>query len=95
MNPFGLWAGSGALALAMSLPVLANGLDDFLAFNAATKTATARFDQQVFDRAGKVVERASGTFAFARPASSAGPTRSRTSRCWWATARSSGSTIRT
>jgi outer membrane lipoprotein carrier protein len=57
----------GALALAMSLPVLAGGLDDFLAFNAATKTATARFEQQVFDRAGKVVERASGTFAFARP----------------------------
>jgi outer membrane lipoprotein carrier protein len=57
----------GALALAMSLPVLAGGLDDFLAFNAATKTATARFEQQVFDRAGKVVERAAGTFAFARP----------------------------
>jgi outer membrane lipoprotein carrier protein len=57
----------GALALSMSLPVLANGLDDFIAFNSATKTATARFDQQVFDRAGKVVERASGTFAFARP----------------------------
>ena len=45
----------------------AGGLDDFLAFNAATKTATSRFDQQVFDRAGKVVDRASGTFAFARP----------------------------
>lgn len=45
----------------------ANGLDDFLAFNSATKTATARFEQQVFDRAGKAVETASGTFAFARP----------------------------
>jgi len=45
----------------------ASGLDDFLAFNAATKTATARFEQQVFDRAGKVVERAAGTFAFQRP----------------------------
>ena len=55
--------------LAALLPVaaFANGLDDFLAFNAATKTATARFEQQVFDRAGKVVESASGTFAFARP----------------------------
>ena len=50
-----------------SLSAIAGGLDDFLAFNAATKTATARFEQQVFDRAGKVVERASGTFAFARP----------------------------
>jgi outer membrane lipoprotein carrier protein len=58
----------GALALwAFSAAALANGLDDFLAFNAATKTATARFDQQVLDRGGKVVERASGTFAFARP----------------------------
>jgi len=45
----------------------ANGLDDFLAFNSATKTATANFSQQVMDRQGKVVERASGTFAFARP----------------------------
>ena len=45
----------------------ASGLDDFLAFNTATKTATARFEQQVLDRNGKVVERASGTFAFARP----------------------------
>ena len=51
----------------LSFGAFANGLDDFLAFNAATKTATARFEQQVFDRAGKVVERATGTFAFARP----------------------------
>lgn len=57
----------GALAFLLSLPAAAGGLDDFLAFNAATKTATARFEQQVFDRAGKVVDRASGTFAFARP----------------------------
>ena len=54
-------------ARACSPRAFASGLDDFLAFNAATKTATARFEQQVFDRAGKVVERASGTFAFARP----------------------------
>ena len=51
----------------LSFGALASGLDDFLAFNAATKTTTARFEQQVFDRAGKVVERATGTFAFARP----------------------------
>ena len=58
-----------ALAFAGALPSLAfaNGLDDFLAFNAATKSATARFEQEVFDRAGKVIERASGSFAFARP----------------------------
>lgn len=63
IKPFGVLA----LLLSLSRPVAANGLDDFLAFNAATKSATARFEQQVFDRAGKVVERGSGTFAFARP----------------------------
>jgi outer membrane lipoprotein carrier protein len=45
----------------------ANGLDDFLAFNEHTKSATGRFEQQVMDRSGRVVERGSGTFAFARP----------------------------
>jgi len=54
-------------ALALPIGASANGLDDFLAFNAATKSATARFEQQVFDRGGKTVERAEGTFAFARP----------------------------
>jgi len=49
------------------LPAHAGGLDDFLAFNTATKTATARFEQQVLDRNGKVVETATGTFVFARP----------------------------
>ncbi len=56
-----------ALSLLFAFDLHASGLDDFLAFNAATKTATSRFEQQVFDRAGKVVDRASGTFAFARP----------------------------
>ena len=55
------------LLLLFPFAAFAGGLDDFLAFNAATRTATARFEQQVFDRAGKVIERASGTFAFARP----------------------------
>ncbi len=53
--------------LFLSLSAYASGLDDFLAFNASAKTATARFEQEVYDRGGKVVERASGTFAFARP----------------------------
>src|SRR5213079_1991830 len=44
-----------------------SGLDDFLAFNSTSKTATGHFEQQVFDRGGKVVEKASGTFAFQRP----------------------------
>ena len=53
--------------LFFSLPAFASGLDDFLAFNSTSKTATARFEQQVFDRGGKVVDRASGTFTFSRP----------------------------
>jgi outer membrane lipoprotein carrier protein len=56
-----------AFLLVLSFVARAGGLDDFLAFNSATKTATARFEQQVYDRGGKVVERASGTFAFSRP----------------------------
>jgi outer membrane lipoprotein carrier protein len=51
----------------LSLSAYASGLDDFLAFNTKTKTATARFEQQVLDRTGKVVDRGAGTFAFARP----------------------------
>jgi outer membrane lipoprotein carrier protein len=58
---------AAVLSLFISCAACANGLDDFLAFNTTAKTATARFEQQVFDRAGKVIERASGTFAFARP----------------------------
>jgi outer membrane lipoprotein carrier protein len=56
-----------ALLLFFAFPAAASGLDDFLAFNAATKTATANFEQQVLDRSGKVVDRSSGTFTFARP----------------------------
>ena len=58
---------AGLFALAAAVPACASGLDDFLAFNSSTKTATARFEQQVLDRGGKVVERASGAFTFARP----------------------------
>ena len=60
-------AALAAFSLLASHLSFANALDDFLAFNSATRTATANFQQQVFDREGKVVERASGTFSFARP----------------------------
>jgi len=53
--------------LLFSFPAFAGGLDDFLAFNSSSKTASGRFEQQVFDRSGKAVEKASGTFAFQRP----------------------------
>jgi len=56
-----------AVLFALPVPALANGLDDFLAFNSSTKTASGSFEQQAFDRSGKVVDRSSGTLAFARP----------------------------
>ncbi len=55
------------LAFVFSPLAMANGLDAFLAFNSSTKTATADFEQQAFDRAGKAVDHSSGRFAFARP----------------------------
>ena len=45
----------------------AGPVDAFLAFTATARTATARFEQQVLDRTGRVVDRSSGTFAFSRP----------------------------
>ena len=50
-----------------SLGVCASGLDDFLAFNSQTRTASGRFEQKVMDRGGKAIETASGSFTFARP----------------------------
>jgi outer membrane lipoprotein carrier protein len=61
------WALLLALAAGAPRAALANGLDDFLAFNAATKSATGRFEQQAFDRSGKAVDQSSGSFAFERP----------------------------
>ena len=55
------------MLLAFPIAARAGGLDDFLAFNAATRTATAEFEQRAYDRSGRVVDRSSGTFAFARP----------------------------
>jgi outer membrane lipoprotein carrier protein len=60
-------AALAAFSLLASRVCFSNGLDDFLAFNSATHSATASFTQQVMDRQGKVAERASGTFAFSRP----------------------------
>ena len=72
MSRFAIPARAGArfffaVLFALPVPALANGLDDFLAFNSSTKTASGSFEQQAFDRSGKVVDRSSGTLAFARP----------------------------
>ena len=56
-----------ALAAFAPLAAAAGAVDAFLAFTAASRSATARFEQQVFDRSGRQVDRSSGTFAFSRP----------------------------
>lgn len=66
MTPRGLAFAAVAL-LVLPFAAAANGLDDFLAFNATVRTANARFEQQAYDRAGKVVDRSSGRFTFSRP----------------------------
>lgn len=55
--------------LGACLPLIAGAgaVDEFLAFTASSRTATARFEQRVFDRSGKQVDRAAGAFAFQRP----------------------------
>jgi len=55
------------LAAAAPAWAAAGAVDAFLAFTAATRSATARFEQQVVDRDGKVVDRSTGAFAFSRP----------------------------
>ena len=55
------------LLLFFPLSAFASGLDDFMSFNSSTRSATARFEQQVVDRTGRVVEKATGTFSFSRP----------------------------
>ena len=56
-----------ALAAFVPLAAAAGAVDAFLAFTAASRSATARFEQQVFDRSGRQVDRSSGSFAFSRP----------------------------
>jgi len=56
-----------ALAAFIPFAAAAGAVDAFLAFTAASRSATARFEQQVFDRSGRQVDRSSGAFAFSRP----------------------------
>ena len=63
----GVAVAAAALAAGLSLPAAAGAVDAFLAFTAASRTATARFEQEVLDRDGRVVDRSAGTFAFSRP----------------------------
>lgn len=58
-----------AALLVATLPAaaFAGAVDAFLAFTANTKAAQARFEQQVVDAGGRVVEKATGAFTFSRP----------------------------
>lgn len=55
------------LAAGLPAATVAGAVDSFLAFTATTKAAQARFEQQVVDAGGRVVEKASGAFTFSRP----------------------------
>jgi outer membrane lipoprotein carrier protein len=63
----GLRLAAAALAACAPLVASAGAVDQFLAFTASSRTATARFEQQVFDAKGRRVDQSSGSFAFARP----------------------------
>jgi outer membrane lipoprotein carrier protein len=56
------------LALALCTSVAhAAGIAELQAFVGGTKAATARFAQETRDKAGRLVQKSTGTFAFARP----------------------------
>ena len=60
-------AAVGALAAMLSAPAFAAGIDELQAFVSGTRSATATFAQTTTDKAGRVVQKSTGTFAFARP----------------------------
>ncbi len=55
-----------ALALAAP-PAAAGGIDELRAFVGGARSGTASFDQVTVDKAGRPVQKASGSFAFQRP----------------------------
>ena len=56
-----------ALAAVVAMPALADSVERFQVFVRTTPSAQAAFEQKVYDRAGKLVQSATGTFAFQRP----------------------------
>lgn len=56
-----------ALALAGATAAQAGSVERFQVFVRTTPSAQASFEQKVYDRAGKLVQTATGTFAFQRP----------------------------
>ena len=52
---------------ALSAPAIADSVERFQVFVRTTPSAQASFEQKVYDRAGKLVQSATGTFSFQRP----------------------------
>lgn len=57
----------GLLLFSILLPSGAASLDRFQAYLKSTQSATADFDQKVFDKSGKLVQESRGSFALQRP----------------------------
>ena len=57
----------GLLLFSILLPSGAASLDRFQAYLKSTQSATADFDQKVFDKSGKLVQESHGSFALQRP----------------------------
>ena len=56
-----------ALLFALSATALADSVERFQVFVRTTPSAQASFEQKVYDKAGKLVQSATGTFSFQRP----------------------------
>jgi outer membrane lipoprotein carrier protein len=67
MRARSLVATVAALAAVLAAPAFAAGIDELQAFVAGTRSAKATFAQTTTDKAGRVVQKSTGTFAFARP----------------------------
>ena len=96
------WLGAalaGASLMLAATHAFAGGTEQLKAFVSQVRSAKGDFTQQIVkapakgasaaQAAPKPTDNSSGTFVFARPASSSGRTRSRTSRCCRPTATSS------
>ncbi len=56
-----------AFLFALSATALADSVERFQVFVRTTPSAQASFEQKVYDKAGKLVQSATGTFSFQRP----------------------------
>ena len=55
------------LLFALAGPALSDSVERFQVFVRTTPSAQASFEQKVFDKSGKLVQSATGTFSFQRP----------------------------